>query len=61
VKSSLWPAGLFGDCTANLLWEHLHGHDVYRFTKGDHAAGRYYQLTLPIYPGWQVNLFLALA
>jgi DNA polymerase/3'-5' exonuclease PolX len=41
------PAGLFGDCTANLLWEHLHTHDAYHFTKGDHAAGRYYQLTLP--------------
>src|SRR5436190_14063617 len=32
------PAGLFGDCTANLLWAHLHASDAYRFTKGDHPA-----------------------
>src|SRR2546423_2718032 len=32
------PAGLFGDCTANLLWEHLHAGDAHRFTKGDHPA-----------------------
>jgi hypothetical protein len=31
------PAGLFGDCTANLLWEHLHAGDAYRFTKRDPA------------------------
>jgi hypothetical protein len=30
------PAGFFGDCTANLLWEHLHAGDAYRFT----TAGR---------------------
>src|SRR5436309_8123113 len=31
------PAGLFGDCTANLLWEHLHASDAYRFTKAGRA------------------------
>jgi hypothetical protein len=31
------PAGLFGDCAANLLWEHLHAGDAYRFTKADRA------------------------
>src|SRR5437763_11180363 len=51
------PAGLFGDCTANLLWEHLRANDAYRFTKGDHAAGRYYQLALPMHAGLQVDLF----
>jgi hypothetical protein len=35
------PAGLFGDCTANLLREHLHARDAYRFAKADHTAGRY--------------------
>jgi DNA polymerase/3'-5' exonuclease PolX len=29
------PAGLFGDCTGNLLWEHLRTGDAYRFTKRD--------------------------
>jgi DNA polymerase (family 10) len=53
------PAGLFGDCTTNLLWEHLHASDAYRFTKGDHPAGRYYQLTLPRHAGVQLDLFLA--
>ena len=53
------PAGLFGDCTANLLWEHLRASDAYRFTKGDHPAGRYYQLTLAMYAGVQLDLFLA--
>jgi DNA polymerase/3'-5' exonuclease PolX len=53
------PAGLFGHCTANLLWEHLHASDAYRFTKGDHPAGRYYQLTLPSHVGMQLDLFLA--
>ena len=53
------PAGLFGDCTANLLWEHLHASDAYRFTKGDQPAGRYYQLALPMHAGVQVDLFLA--
>ena len=53
------PAGLFGDCTANLLWEHLHASDAYRFTKGDHPAGRYYQLALPRHAGVQLDLFLA--
>src|SRR5205823_8288906 len=53
------PAGLFGDCTANLLWEHLHASDAYRFTKGDHANGRYYQLALPLHAGLQLDLFLA--
>jgi DNA polymerase/3'-5' exonuclease PolX len=53
------PAGLFGDCTANLLWEHLHASDAYRFAKGDHPAGRYYQLALPIHAGMQLDLFLA--
>jgi DNA polymerase/3'-5' exonuclease PolX len=53
------PAGLFGDCMANLLWEHLHASDAYRFTKGDHANGRYYQLVLPAHPGLQLDLFLA--
>src|SRR5438067_1158328 len=53
------PAGLFGDCTANLLWEHLHAGDAYRFTKGDHPAGRYYQLALPLHAGVQLDLFLA--
>jgi DNA polymerase (family 10) len=53
------PAGLFGDCMANLLWEHLHASDAYRFTKGDHATGRYYQLTLPRHVGVQLDLFLA--
>jgi DNA polymerase (family 10) len=52
------PAGLFGDCTANALWEHLHANEVYRFVKGDNAAGRYYQLALPARPGLQVDLFL---
>ena len=31
------PAGLFGACTANLLWAHLHAGDAYRFTKEDRA------------------------
>jgi DNA polymerase/3'-5' exonuclease PolX len=31
------PSGLFGACTANLLWEHLHASDAYRFTKEDRA------------------------
>ena len=53
------PAGLFGDCTTNLLWEHLHAGDAYRFTKGDHPTGRYYQLTLPRHAGVQLDLFLA--
>jgi DNA polymerase (family 10) len=53
------PAGLFGDCTANRLWEHLHVSDAYRFTKGDHPAGRYYQLALPLHAGVQLDLFLA--
>jgi DNA polymerase/3'-5' exonuclease PolX len=53
------PAGLFGDCTASLLWERLHASDAYRFTKGDRADGRYYQLTLPMYAGMQLDLFLA--
>jgi DNA polymerase/3'-5' exonuclease PolX len=53
------PAGLFGDCTANLLWEHLHASDAYRFTKGDHPAGRYYQLALLRHAGVQLDLFLA--
>ena len=53
------PAGLFSDCTANLLWAHLHASDAYRFTKGDHANGRYYQLTLPRDAGVQLDLFLA--
>src|SRR5438105_60329 len=52
------PAGLFGDCTANLLWEHLHANDAYRFTKGDHAAGRYYQLTLPAHLGLALDLVM---
>ena len=33
--------------------------DAYRFTKGDHPAGRYYQLTLPKHTGLQLDLFLA--
>src|ERR687885_1649455 len=53
------PAGLFGDCTANLLWEHLHASDTYRFTKGDHPAGRHYQLSLPMHADVQLDLFLA--
>ncbi len=53
------PAGLFGDRAANRLWEHLHTSDAYRFTKGDHPDGRYYQLALATYPGLQVDLFLA--
>ena len=53
------PAGLFGDCTANALWEHLHADSVYRFSKGDNPAGRYYQLTLPMHADLQVDLFLA--
>jgi len=53
------PAGLFGDRTANALWEHLHTSDAYRFTKGDHPDGRYYQLALPAQPDLQVDLFLA--
>jgi DNA polymerase/3'-5' exonuclease PolX len=52
-------AGLFGDRTTNLLWQHLHAGDTYRFTKGDNPAGRYYQLALPAYPGLQFDLFLA--
>jgi DNA polymerase/3'-5' exonuclease PolX len=55
------PAGLFGDRVENLLWQHLHTGDTYRFTKGDNPAGRYYQLALPAYPGLQVDLFLAQA
>jgi len=53
------PAGLFGDCHTNALWMHLHAGERYRFAKGDHAEGRYYQLALPVYPGLQVDLFLA--
>ena len=53
------PAGLFGDCTTNALWEHLHASGAYRFIKGDHSSGRYYQLALPARPGLQVDLFLA--
>lgn len=53
------PAGLFGDCTANALWEHLHADGLYRFSKGDNPAGRYYQLTLPAHLDLQVDLFLA--
>ena len=53
------PAGLFGDCTINLLWEHLHASDAYRFTKEDHPADRYYQLALPRHAGVQLDLFLA--
>ena len=54
------PAGLFGDRTTNLLWERLHARaDAYRFVKGDHPDGRYYQLALPAQPGLQVDLFLA--
>src|SRR5437763_572204 len=53
------PAGLVGDCTANLHWEYLHAGDAYRFTKGDHANGRYYQLALPLHAGLQLDLFLA--
>ena len=53
------PAGLFGDRRANALWTHLHAGTTYRFTKGDHPAGRYYQLALPAYPDLQVDLFLA--
>ena len=55
------PAGLFGDCTANLVWEHLHASDAYRFTKGDRANGCYYQLAPPMHAGLQLDLFLALA
>jgi hypothetical protein len=53
------PAGLFGDCTANLLWEHPHASDAYGFSKGDHPAGRYYQLTLPMHVGVQLDLLLS--
>lgn len=53
------PAGLFGDCAANALWEHLHADRAYRFTKGDRPDGRYYQLALPAHGGVQVDLFLA--
>ena len=53
------PAGLFGACTVNLLWAHLHASNAYRFTKGDHAKGRYDQLTLPRHAGVQLDLFLA--
>jgi hypothetical protein len=53
------PAGLFGDCTANLLWEHLHASDTYRFTKGVYPAGRYYQFALPRHVSVQLDLFLA--
>lgn len=52
-------AGLFGDCRANALWQHLHADGAYRFVKGDHPSGRYYQLALPERPGLQVDLFLA--
>jgi DNA polymerase (family 10) len=52
-------AGLFGDRTANLLWQHLHAGETYHFTKGDNPDGRYYQLAIPMYPGVQVDLFLA--
>jgi hypothetical protein len=52
------PAGLFGDCTANLLRERLHASDAYRFTK-DHPAGRDYHLALPMHAGVQLDLFLA--
>jgi len=51
--------GLFGDIATNLLWEHLHASDRYRFTKGDNPNGRYYQLALTAYPDLQVDLFLA--
>ncbi len=51
--------GLFGDIATNLLWEHLHANDRYRFTKGDNPDGRYYQLALAAYPDLQVDLFLA--
>ena len=53
------PAGLFGACTANLHCESLDAGDAYRFTKGDHANGRYYQLALPLHAGLQLDLFLA--
>lgn len=53
------PAGLFGDCLANRLWEHLHQSGAYRFSKGDNPDGRYYQLALPAHPDLQVDLFLA--
>jgi DNA polymerase/3'-5' exonuclease PolX len=33
--------------------------DAYRFTKGDRAAGRYYQLALPGHAGVQLDLFVA--
>jgi DNA polymerase/3'-5' exonuclease PolX len=32
--------------------------DAYHFTKGDHAAGRYHHLTLPMHAGVQIDLFL---
>ncbi len=51
--------GLFSDIATNLLWEHLHASDHYRFTKGDNPDGRYYQLALTEYPDLQVDLFLA--
>ncbi len=51
--------GLFGDIATNLLWEHLHASERYRFTKGDNPDGRYYQLALVAYPDLQVDLFLA--
>jgi DNA polymerase/3'-5' exonuclease PolX len=34
--------------------------DAYHFTKGDHPAGRYHQLTLPMCAAVQLDLFLAL-
>ena len=41
------------------FWEHLHAGAAYRFTKGNHAAGRYYQLAVPAHVGMQFDLFLA--
>jgi hypothetical protein len=33
--------------------------DAHRFTKGDRAGGRYYQLIRPMHAGMQLDLFLA--
>lgn len=50
--------GLFGDIPVNLLWAHLHKSKHYRWLKGDHEQGRYYQLAL-VDGGMHLDLFLA--
>jgi DNA polymerase/3'-5' exonuclease PolX len=58
---ALLPAGLFGDEQENALYAHLHARSGrYRFVKGDHPGGTYYQLLLRD-EGMQLDLFTAQA